>query len=153
MGTSLLLKEKEDEPVLTNRYAADSMMDVRAAGGSECLVGLECFLNIVRALGMGSCLSVTHPLPYSPGSPSDSAKRKRRLRRSSSFDSRLELSLHRVPGRMFVNGSSEVASLFCKQGKKGINQDAMLVWEVRQSLNYCFKICFPFRSCLVMVTI
>ncbi|XP_027349094.1 probable protein phosphatase 2C 33 isoform X2 [Abrus precatorius] len=33
---------------------------------------------------------------------------------------------------MFLNGSSEVASLYCKQGRKGINQDAMLVWE-----NFC----------------
>ncbi|XP_030472263.1 probable protein phosphatase 2C 33 [Syzygium oleosum] len=30
---------------------------------------------------------------------------------------------------MFLNGSSEVASLFTVQGKKGTNQDAMIVWE------------------------
>ncbi|XP_054806470.1 probable protein phosphatase 2C 33 isoform X2 [Prosopis cineraria] len=127
LNTALLLKEKEEEPVTASRLeAADSVVDVR---GSDCLVGLECFLNIVRALGMGSCLSAPHPLPYSPESTSDSAKRRRRLRRSSSLDSRTELGLHKIPGRMFVNGSSEVASLFCKQGKKGINQDAMLVWE------------------------
>ncbi|KAK1274424.1 putative protein phosphatase 2C 66 [Acorus gramineus] len=40
-----------------------------------------------------------------------------------------EDELHRVPGRMFVNGSSEVACLFTQQGRKGTNQDAMLVWE------------------------
>ncbi|XP_054806469.1 probable protein phosphatase 2C 33 isoform X1 [Prosopis cineraria] len=132
LNTALLLKEKEEEPVTASRLeAADSVVDVR---GSDCLVGLECFLNIVRALGMGSCLSAPHPLPYSPESTSDSAKRRRRLRRSSSLDSRTELGLHKIPGRMFVNGSSEVASLFCKQGKKGINQDAMLVWE-----NFCLK--------------
>ncbi|XP_068636488.1 probable protein phosphatase 2C 66 [Aristolochia californica] len=37
--------------------------------------------------------------------------------------------LHRIPGRMFVNGASDVACLFTQQGKKGTNQDAMLVWE------------------------
>ncbi|EYU39712.1 hypothetical protein MIMGU_mgv1a008325mg [Erythranthe guttata] len=30
---------------------------------------------------------------------------------------------------MFLNGSSDVASLFTQQGKKGTNQDAMVVWE------------------------
>ena len=105
--------------------------------GSDSLVGLECLLNIVRALGMGSCLSgeVTSPraVPYAPESTSENGRQTRRLR-TSSFDSKTELKLHRVPGRLFLNGSSEVASLFCKQGKKGINQDAMLVWEVSPSL-------------------
>ncbi|MQM01784.1 hypothetical protein Taro_034541 [Colocasia esculenta] len=40
-----------------------------------------------------------------------------------------EEELHRVPGRLFLNGSSEVACLFTQQGRKGTNQDAMLVWE------------------------
>lgn len=35
-----------------------------------------------------------------------------------------------LPGRMFLNGSSEVACLFTQQGRKGTNQDAMIVWEV-----------------------
>ncbi|KAG8380316.1 hypothetical protein BUALT_Bualt06G0003000 [Buddleja alternifolia] len=30
---------------------------------------------------------------------------------------------------MFMNGSSDTASLFTQQGKKGTNQDAMIVWE------------------------
>ncbi|KAF3796858.1 putative protein phosphatase 2C 66 [Nymphaea thermarum] len=34
-----------------------------------------------------------------------------------------------VPGRMYLNGSSEVSCLFTQQGRKGTNQDAMLVWE------------------------
>ncbi|KAG8637976.1 probable protein phosphatase 2C 74 [Manihot esculenta] len=38
--------------------------------------------------------------------------------------------LHRIPGRLFLNGSSNIASLFTPQGKKGTNQDAMIVWEV-----------------------
>ncbi|KAG0475531.1 hypothetical protein HPP92_015217 [Vanilla planifolia] len=40
-----------------------------------------------------------------------------------------EGELHRVPGRMILNGASEVACLFTQQGKKGTNQDAMIVWE------------------------
>ncbi|KAF8369913.1 hypothetical protein HHK36_032054 [Tetracentron sinense] len=40
-----------------------------------------------------------------------------------------EQELHRIPGRMFVNSSSNIACLFTQQGRKGTNQDAMLVWE------------------------
>ncbi|KAK4436110.1 putative protein phosphatase 2C 33 [Sesamum alatum] len=81
---------------------------------------------------MGSCLSGESRSPL-PGSPMGVRKRKgskRRLgSRSSSFDYRREEQLHRTPGRMFLNGSSEIASLFTQQGKKGTNQDAMIVWE------------------------
>ncbi|KAL0358772.1 UNVERIFIED_CONTAM: putative protein phosphatase 2C 33 [Sesamum angustifolium] len=40
---------------------------------------------------------------------------------------------------MFLNGSSEIASLFTQQGKKGTNQDAMIVWE------------FLIRDCLLLI--
>ncbi|WOL19458.1 putative protein phosphatase 2C 66 [Canna indica] len=40
-----------------------------------------------------------------------------------------EDELQNVPGRMFSNGSSEVACLYTQQGRKGTNQDAMIVWE------------------------
>ncbi|THU51230.1 hypothetical protein C4D60_Mb06t28800 [Musa balbisiana] len=30
---------------------------------------------------------------------------------------------------MFLNGATSAASLFTQQGRKGINQDAMIVWE------------------------
>ncbi|MED6147897.1 hypothetical protein PIB30_048215 [Stylosanthes scabra] len=111
-----------------NRYGTDLVGEARGSD-SECLTGFECFLNIVRALGMGSCISEAGGrspplLPFQPDSNLDGGKR-RRLKGSPSFDSK-------IPGRMHLNGSSEVASLYCKQGKKGINQDAMLVWE-----NFC----------------
>ncbi|OMO83325.1 phosphatase 2C (PP2C)-like protein [Corchorus capsularis] len=40
-----------------------------------------------------------------------------------------EAELRLISGRMFLNGSSNVACLYTQQGKKGTNQDAMLVWE------------------------
>lgn len=43
-----------------------------------------------------------------------------------------ERALHQIPGRLFSNGSSRIASLYTQQGKKGTNQDAMIVWE-----NFC----------------
>ncbi|MED6113695.1 hypothetical protein PIB30_073175 [Stylosanthes scabra] len=49
---------------------------------------------------------------------------------SAGFDYRMdEESLHIIPGRLFLNGSTHFGSLYCKQGRKGHNQDAMLLWE------------------------
>ena len=45
-----------------------------------------------------------------------------------------ERALHQIPGRLFANGASSVASLYTQQGKKGTNQDAMIVWEVCSGL-------------------
>lgn len=105
--------------------------------GCDCVAGLECLLNIIRALRMGSCLSAESrsPLPGSPASPGLGVRKRKNSKRrqgsrNSSFDYRREEPLHRIPGRMFLNGSSDVASLFTQQGKKGTNQDAMIVWEV-----------------------
>ncbi|XP_026419262.1 probable protein phosphatase 2C 33 [Papaver somniferum] len=82
---------------------------------------------------MGSCLSTdgTNPHPYSPTFPSGGRKhrKKKGLRSSSSFDSRRSEQLSRTPGRLYSNGASNAASLFTQQGKKGTNQDAMIVWE------------------------
>ncbi|KAJ0971922.1 hypothetical protein J5N97_019881 [Dioscorea zingiberensis] len=82
---------------------------------------------------MGSCLSSDGgrdgPAPATPTAKRQrKGARKRKVFRSSSFDSKAQ-QLHRVPGRMFVNGASGIASLFTQQGKKGTNQDAMIVWE------------------------
>ncbi|CAH2055271.1 unnamed protein product [Thlaspi arvense] len=85
---------------------------------------------------MGSCLSAEtrSPRPGSPCSPGFGVRKRKNSKkrpgsRNSSFDYRREDPLHRVPGRMFLNGSSEVACIFTQQGKKGPNQDAMIVWE------------------------
>ncbi|KAG8386588.1 hypothetical protein BUALT_Bualt03G0163900 [Buddleja alternifolia] len=40
-----------------------------------------------------------------------------------------ERALHQIAGRLFSNGASRIASLYTQQGKKGTNQDAMIVWE------------------------
>ncbi|XXG79711.1 hypothetical protein AAC387_Pa09g0725 [Persea americana] len=84
---------------------------------------------------MGSCLSVDggNYVPYSPLSPSGVMKKRSNSRRrqgmqSNSFDNK-EDELRRIPGRIFSNGASDVASIFTQQGKKGTNQDAMIVWE------------------------
>ncbi|PIN04356.1 Serine/threonine protein phosphatase [Handroanthus impetiginosus] len=40
-----------------------------------------------------------------------------------------ERALQQIPGRLFSNGASRIASLYTQQGKKGTNQDAMIFWE------------------------
>lgn len=35
-----------------------------------------------------------------------------------------------IPNRIFMNGKSRTSCIFTQQGRKGINQDAMVVWEV-----------------------
>lgn len=119
---------------------------------------LECILSIVRALRMGSCLSAESrsPIPGSPLSPSVGFRKRKNSKkrlgsRNSSFEYRRDEPLHRIPGRMFLNGSSEAASLFTQQGKKGTNQDAMIVWEVRSSSSSHATDCFwEFFFCLVI---
>ncbi|KAK7263634.1 hypothetical protein RJT34_31227 [Clitoria ternatea] len=42
------------------------------------------------------------------------------------------LSLHHLPSlpsRIFTNGKNRASCIFTQQGRKGINQDAMIVWE------------------------
>ncbi|KAL2329313.1 hypothetical protein Fmac_022740 [Flemingia macrophylla] len=71
---------------------------------------------------MGTCLSLT-----GASTSIDTLDETSTL--TTSFHHSDEMCVHRVPRRLFLNGSSEVASLFCLQGRKGINQDAMLLWE------------------------
>lgn len=99
----------------------------------DCLPGLLCILNIIRALWMGACMSSESRSPL-PGSSTGVRKTKGSKRslasRNSSFDHRREKQLHRTSGCLFLNGSSEKASIFTQKGNKGINQDTMIVWEV-----------------------
>jgi hypothetical protein len=55
---------------------------------------------------------------------------KKRARRTFSDH---VISLHHLsslPSRIFTNGKSRGSCIFTQQGRKGINQDAMVVWEV-----------------------
>jgi hypothetical protein len=79
-------------------------------------------------------------------STSSSAHNKKKTKRQSSWrwkkksaaaSDEGELLHHMmIPenGRMVMNGASKVACLYTQQGKKGTNQDAMLVWEVSAGL-------------------
>lgn len=83
---------------------------------------------------MGSCLSHEGEVSRSFSSLQASREPGKARRRSEGE----EEQLREVPGRMCLNGSSRVASLFTQQGRKGTNQDAMVVWEVCSFLVFCF---------------
>ncbi|XP_074576426.1 putative protein phosphatase 2C 33 [Curcuma longa] len=104
-------------------------------GGFGCAAGLECLLGIVRALRLASFLSLDEQSSCSSVVSSSPEKKPPEAPRRKRGSSRREEQLHGIPGRMFLNGASKVASLFTQQGRKGINQDAMIVWENFGSMN------------------
>nr|GMD36840.1 probable protein phosphatase 2C 52 [Ipomoea batatas] len=44
-----------------------------------------------------------------------------------------------IPNRIFTNGRSRTSCIFTQQGRKGINQDAMIVWEdfMAEDVTFC----------------
>eukprot|EP00252_Welwitschia_mirabilis_P009662 TRINITY_DN2238_c0_g1_i2.p1 TRINITY_DN2238_c0_g1~~TRINITY_DN2238_c0_g1_i2.p1 ORF type:complete len:258 (+),score=49.78 TRINITY_DN2238_c0_g1_i2:757-1530(+) len=86
---------------------------------------------------MGSCLSADGWNSSSPPQPAIPhriwvIRRSRRKDTSNSgteTKSKSDEELCRIPGRVFTNGATNIASTFTQQGRKGVNQDAMIVWE------------------------
>ncbi|OAP12677.1 hypothetical protein AXX17_AT1G74450 [Arabidopsis thaliana] len=90
---------------------------------------------------MGLCYSVDRTTGKEPGEASSTAttaetveersgsgrwRRPRDLKGGGDIE-----GIPQVLGRLVSNGSSKIACLYTQQGKKGTNQDAMLVFEVR----------------------
>ncbi|XP_072953303.1 probable protein phosphatase 2C 33 [Typha angustifolia] len=94
-------------------------------GRQRCFLGLNCLLDIIRALKMDSCLLT------SPSSPVLAAgvRQRRRGRRRRLVDSNRTEHLGGVPGRLSANGATDVASLCTRKGTKETNQDSILLWE------------------------
>ena len=55
---------------------------------------------------------------------------QKRAKRTSSDHLVTFQHLPSIPNRVFTNGKSRTSCIFTQQGRKGINQDAMIVWEV-----------------------
>ncbi|KAJ1279092.1 hypothetical protein BS78_04G129000 [Paspalum vaginatum] len=101
-----------------------------AAGGrGRCLEDFfDCLLGVLGALGItwGAARSQRQPrtpLPRGVGAapaPGDAR--------------RFAAELRATPGRIAGNGACDIASLYTLQGKKGVNQDAMIFWE-----NFCSR--------------
>ncbi|CAL5005479.1 unnamed protein product [Urochloa decumbens] len=93
---------------------------------------------------MGSCLSSEAP---AAGDGPAWRKRSRGIREGAGVGGKklpggggemTEDELARVSGRLYGNGASAVACLHTQQGRKGTNQDAMVVWESFNSSDSIF---------------
>ncbi|XP_065863048.1 probable protein phosphatase 2C 6 [Euphorbia lathyris] len=83
---------------------------------------------------MGSCYSKRKrdengSVEQSSATSTASPKRVKWKKKSGGVSGGDESLLNHIPGRMCSNGVSKIACLYTQQGKKGTNQDAMLVWE------------------------
>lgn len=84
---------------------------------------------------MGTCMSTdamgTNGVEKQP---SGRKHRKREMQKqvveALTAEGKRDLVLSMTPGRMVRIGATEAACVFTQQGRKGTNQDAMLVWEV-----------------------
>lgn len=63
---------------------------------------------------------------------------KKDVLQNFSAEVKADALLAMIPGRMFANGASNNACIFTQQGRKGTNQDAMVVWEVCLSIPCVF---------------
>ncbi|XP_047313873.1 probable protein phosphatase 2C 52 [Impatiens glandulifera] len=63
---------------------------------------------------------------------------KRAIRTHSDHAARLQ-QLSSIPNRIIMNGNSTTSCVFTQQGRKGINQDAMIVWDdfMPEDVTFC----------------
>nr|GFA33649.1 probable protein phosphatase 2C 52 [Tanacetum cinerariifolium] len=64
---------------------------------------------------------------------------KKRTRKTFSDNVRAFQQTSSTPNRIFTNGKSRSSCIFTQQGRKGINQDAMIVWEdfMAEDVTFC----------------
>ncbi|KAA8526414.1 hypothetical protein F0562_008383 [Nyssa sinensis] len=82
---------------------------------------------------MGGCISTSSTSSCSSRSNgetiSPSCLGRKRIRKTFSDHVTSLQHLSSIPNRIFTNGKSRTSCIFTQQGRKGINQDAMIVWE------------------------
>ncbi|CAN4104927.1 unnamed protein product [Withania somnifera] len=64
---------------------------------------------------------------------------RKRIRKTFSDPVTTLQHLSSLPNRIFKNGKSRTSCIFTQQGRKGINQDAMVVWEdfMTEDVTFC----------------
>ncbi|KAJ8568640.1 hypothetical protein K7X08_028173 [Anisodus acutangulus] len=64
---------------------------------------------------------------------------RKRIRKTFSDPVTTLQHLSSIPNRIFKNGKSRTSCIFTQQGRKGINQDAMVVWEdfMAEDITFC----------------
>ncbi|AQK70881.1 putative protein phosphatase 2C family protein [Zea mays] len=101
-----------------------------AGGGGRCMEDFfDCLLGLLGALGMtwAAARPQRQPRPPLPRGAAGAGPAPTDSRRFAA-------ELRATPGRIAGNGACAVASLYTLQGKKGVNQDAMIFWE-----NFCSR--------------
>ncbi|XP_071696619.1 probable protein phosphatase 2C 52 isoform X2 [Rutidosis leptorrhynchoides] len=72
---------------------------------------------------------------------SDSSSNGRQKRTRKTFSEHVSAFQHTssIPNRIFANGKSRSSCIYTQQGRKGINQDAMIVWEdfMAEDVTFC----------------
>ncbi|KAL3848878.1 hypothetical protein ACJIZ3_010760 [Penstemon smallii] len=91
---------------------------------------------------MGGCVSISSKSDEERISPSClliDMFRHKRSRRTFSDNATTLQHLSSIPNRIFTNGRSRSSCIFTQQGRKGINQDAMIVWEdfMEEEVTFC----------------
>ena len=102
---------------------------------------VECVLEIIKTLRMVSYLFTNGvgssygccSIPCAPSNDNKRDKKNKTSLQSVTIESQTNAHLARIPVRMSMNGSSNIACMFNQQHRKGTvpNQDAMVVWEVQ----------------------
>lgn len=64
---------------------------------------------------------------------------QKRTRTTSSYHMNTLQQMTSIPNRIFTNGKSQSSCIYTQQGRKGVNQDAMIVWEdfMEEGLTFC----------------
>ncbi|KAM3343547.1 putative protein phosphatase 2C 1 [Capsicum galapagoense] len=91
---------------------------------------------------MGGCVSTSsrsNGEKVSPECLGISMFCRKRIRRTFSDHAVALKHLSSIPNRIFTNGKSRTSCIFTQQGRKGINQDAMIVWEdfMAEDVTFC----------------
>lgn len=97
---------------------------------------------------MGACVSTSSKSTCSNNSKEEAAPPpcmgigfcgQRRTKRTFSDHVVTMQHLPSLPNRVFTNGKSRTSCIFTQQGRKGVNQDAMIVWEdfMLEDMTFC----------------
>ncbi|XVE92805.1 hypothetical protein REPUB_Repub01dG0133800 [Reevesia pubescens] len=93
----------------------------------------------VSTSSQSTCSTRSHEEAVSPACFEIGFCRQKRTKRTFSDHVIALQHLPSVPNRIFSNGKSRTSCIFTQQGRKGINQDAMIVWEdfMSEDVTFC----------------
>ncbi|KAK0589695.1 hypothetical protein LWI29_017457 [Acer saccharum] len=93
----------------------------------------------VSTSSRSTCSSRSNGEPVSPACLGRGFCGQKRSKRTFSDHVVSMHNLPSIPNRVFMNGKSRSSCIFTQQGRKGINQDAMIVWEdfMSEDVTFC----------------